>query len=73
MPEQTHTRTFYAPQAPAKPLAPLPTRHRVRDDYDKPRDLWRPVAGQTALFDLNAPVQLALFDVPVDVLAEGAL
>ncbi len=34
MPEQTHTRTFYAPQAPAKPLAPPPTRHRVRDDYD---------------------------------------
>jgi len=41
----------------------------------KSRDLWRPVAGQTALFDLNAPTQLALFgdDVPIDVLAEGEL
>jgi len=41
----------------------------------KLRDLWRPVAGQTALFDLNAPVQLALFgdDVPVDALVDGAL
>ncbi len=34
MPEQTYTRTLDAPQAPAKPLAPPPTRHRVRDDDD---------------------------------------
>ena len=41
-------------------------------DRRKPRDLWQPVAGQTALFYLNAPTQLALFgdDMPVDVLAE---
>jgi len=34
MPEQTYTRTLDAPQVPAKPLAPPPTRHRVRDDDD---------------------------------------
>ncbi len=41
----------------------------------KPRDLWRPIAGQSVLFDPNVPTQLALFgdDVPVDVLAEGKL
>jgi len=55
---------------------PVP-RGTTRDDPDrrKPCDLWRPVAGQTVLFDLNAPTQLALFgdDMPVDVLAEGEL
>jgi len=41
----------------------------------KPRDLWRPIAGQAALFDPNTPTQLALFGeaVPVDVHAEGEL
>jgi len=39
-------------------------RGTTRDDPDrrKPHDLWRPVAGQGVLFDLNAPTQLALFD-----------
>ncbi len=38
-------------------------RGTTRDDPDrrKPHDLWRPVAGQGVLFDLNAPRQLALF------------
>jgi len=38
-------------------------RGTTRDDPDRrePHDLWRPVAGQGVLFDLNAPTQLALF------------
>ena len=60
----------------AAPSARPAQRGTTRDpDRRKPCDLWRPVAGQTVLFDLNAPTQLALFgdDMPVDVLAEGEL
>ncbi len=44
-------------------VSALPVQHGTTRDSDrrKPRDLWRPVAGQGELFDPATPMQLALF------------